>query len=73
MSTLSYDERDVLKTILRYHQNHGEEGLLGHLEVYVTWIRDIDQARLNRNAVHQPALPLVLLGLMGIYGKDALS
>lgn len=63
MNTLSYDERDVLKTILAVQGPNLER----HLETWGLWLRDIERARIGYNV--QPALPLVLLSVMGIYGR----
>ena len=70
MNKLSIEERDVLATILRFHGAE-DATLAEHLEGFAEWIRDIERSRLDRS-VH-PKFPLVLLSLMGIYGKDALS
>lgn len=71
MSSLSNDERDVLKTILRFHAV-SDENLEARLTEFATWIRDIEHAKLNRSG-HQPHFPLVFLSLMGIHGKSALA
>jgi hypothetical protein len=67
MSQLSYDERDVLKTVLAA----GGPNLARNLEMWRDWLKDNQRAKTNRN-VH-PQFPLVLLSQMGIYGKAAAS
>ena len=64
---LDYDERHTLKTIVKV----GGPNLTRNLEMWGEWLKDKERAKINRN-VH-PQFPLVLLSLMGIHGRDALT
>jgi hypothetical protein len=64
---LTYDERDVLKVVLRA----SGDNLQRNLEMWGAWIRETDMAKLDRTTHAQ--FPLVLLSLMGIHGRTALN
>jgi hypothetical protein len=66
-SQLSYDERDVLKVILRV----GGPNLARNLQLWGEWIHDLERAKIDHQ-VH-PQFPLVVLSLMGIHGREALT
>jgi hypothetical protein len=64
---LSYDERDVLKTILREHRLLHDGLLMARLEELMEWVHDIERSKFDRD--RHPQFPLVLLSLMGIYSN----
>ena len=68
--SMTFEERDIISTILRFH-GADDPALVERLGTFVEWVHDTERAKFDPT-VH-PAVPLVLLSLIGIDGKDALA
>lgn len=67
---LPYDEQDALETILRFH-GADDPALVNRLATLINWVHEFERAKLDRS--RRPPFLISLLGMMGIWGKDALK
>lgn len=73
MNSLSYDEEDVLRRILRHHDVLTSRKLVDDIGALIEWVRSVEQNKVSLGSRVSPQPLLVLLSTLGIYGGEAIG